>query len=72
MAAAMRFGLGFVLAMAGCAAASSANAAAIAGTVTGPDGKGFRGARPIGPTRNEQSRAVSQLPAGAPLGTPLI
>ena len=44
MAAAMRFTLGFVLAMAGCAAVSSANAATIAGTVTGPDGKGFRGA----------------------------
>jgi hypothetical protein len=30
--------------MAGCAVAASANAATIAGTVTGPDGKGFRGA----------------------------
>src|SRR5258708_6560869 len=44
MAAVTRFTLGFVLAMAGCAAVSSADAATIAGTVTGPDGKGFRGA----------------------------
>src|ERR1700674_2605733 len=36
--------LGFVLAVAGFAGFSSANAATIAGTVTGPDGKAFRGA----------------------------
>jgi virginiamycin B lyase len=44
MAAVTRSMLGFVLAMAGCAAIASADAATIAGTVTGPDGKGFRGA----------------------------
>src|ERR1700757_1668974 len=44
MAAVTRFTLGFVLGIAGCAAVSSAEAATIAGTVTGPDGKGFRGA----------------------------
>src|SRR6516162_8424505 len=44
MAAAMRLTRSFVLAMAGCAVAASANAATIAGTVTGPDGKAFRGA----------------------------
>ena len=44
MAAVTRLKLGFVLAMAGCAAVSAADAATIAGTVTGPDGKGFRGA----------------------------
>jgi hypothetical protein len=44
MAAAARLTLGFALAMAGYAAVSSAEAATVAGTVTGPDGKGFRGA----------------------------
>jgi virginiamycin B lyase len=44
MAAATRFTLGLVWALTGCAAVSSAQAATITGTVTGPDGKGFRGA----------------------------
>ena len=39
MAAVTRSKLGFVLAMAGCAAVSAADAATIAGTVMGPDGK---------------------------------
>jgi virginiamycin B lyase len=44
MATVTRFTLGLGLTMAACAAATSAGAASIAGTVSGPDGKAFRGA----------------------------